>query len=131
MRNVLLIPRQPKSVICKIWSLCDVSLIHLKNESVFKKVIPSKIFESMGMGLPILMAVVEGEATRIVRDAQCGIVVEPENAQSLVDGVLEMYTDSVQFELFKKKSFQSAVRCSREIKSKEMLDVISSSLKED
>ena len=43
--NVVFIPHQPKEVIRKYWSLCDVALIHLRNIPVFGTVIPSKMFE--------------------------------------------------------------------------------------
>ena len=51
----------------KVWSLCDVALVHLKNSPAFAEVLPSKMFEAMGMGLPVLMALPEGEATEIFR----------------------------------------------------------------
>ncbi|MBV9085426.1 MAG: glycosyltransferase family 4 protein, partial [Acidobacteriaceae bacterium] len=54
LRNVIFIPPQPKSEMPRYWSLCDVSLVHLKNTPLFETVIPSKIFEAMAMGLPIL-----------------------------------------------------------------------------
>jgi colanic acid biosynthesis glycosyl transferase WcaI len=52
--NVLLIPRVDKQELARYWSLCDASLIHLRNDPVYATVIPSKIFESMAVGLPII-----------------------------------------------------------------------------
>ena len=42
---------------------------------MFKTVIPSKIFEAMGMGLPVLLVAPEGEASAIVRREGVGPVV--------------------------------------------------------
>ena len=75
-----MIPRQPKDQMQKIWSLCDISLVHLKDSPLFKTVIPSKIFESMAMGLPILMATPIGEATDIIEEYKAELLSQP-NAQ--------------------------------------------------
>ncbi len=56
LKNVSFINSQPKEVITNFWSLCHIALVHLKNTFAFSEVIPSKIFEAMGMGLPILIA---------------------------------------------------------------------------
>jgi glycosyltransferase involved in cell wall biosynthesis len=81
--NVVFVERQPKSAMPDYWSLCDISLITLKNDPLFATVIPSKIFESMGMGLPIVLALPEGEAAELVRKSGSGVVVQPEDAVGL------------------------------------------------
>ena len=67
LRNVVIVPAQPKETIPSYWSLCDVALVHLKDLPLFETVIPSKIFEAMGMGLPILLAAPQGEASKLWR----------------------------------------------------------------
>ena len=52
--NVLFVGRQPKESMPRYWSVCDVALVHLKDDPVFATVIPSKIFEAMAVGRPIL-----------------------------------------------------------------------------
>ena len=47
--------------------------------------IPSKIFEAMAMGLPIVIAAPDGEATEIVAGEKAGIVVPPENPPALTE----------------------------------------------
>jgi glycosyltransferase involved in cell wall biosynthesis len=49
-------------------------------------VIPSKIFEAMGAGRPIVLGV-EGESRDIVERAGCGIPIEPENPEQLAAAV--------------------------------------------
>ena len=51
----------------RYWSLLDVSIIHLRRTELFTTVIPSKLFECMGMGIPVLHGV-EGESAEIVRN---------------------------------------------------------------
>ena len=83
LENVVMLARQPKEKMAEMWSLCDVALIPLRDAPVFKTVIPSKIFECMGMGIPILMSLPEGEATGIVRAMDCGVCVPPENPAAM------------------------------------------------
>src|SRR5207244_6120525 len=68
-------------------SLCYVALIPLCDAAVFRTVIPSKIFECMGMGIPILMSLPEGEATGIVRTLECGVCVPPENPVAMAAAI--------------------------------------------
>ena len=42
--NVRFLSRQDKENMPELWSICDVSLIHLKDDPLFASVIPSKIF---------------------------------------------------------------------------------------
>lgn len=102
--NIVMIPLQPKEQMQKIWSLCDISLVHLKNSPLFKTVIPSKIFESMAMGLPILMALPVGEATNIIELYKAGIIVSPGQPKELSQKFLELAKDK---ELVRSLSYKS------------------------
>ena len=75
LSNVVFVPAQEKAEMPRVWSLCDVALVHLKNDPVFETVIPSKIFEAMGMGLPILLVSPSGEAREIVEGDGAGLWV--------------------------------------------------------
>tara|TARA_B100000787_G_C16132951_1_gene268254 strand:+ start:604 stop:948 length:345 start_codon:yes stop_codon:yes gene_type:complete len=86
----VLVARQPQARMLQLRSLCDVSLAHLKNSSLFKTVIPAKIFESMAMGLPIVMSVPEVEATELIRNTNCGLVVLPERPYKLSEGIFRL-----------------------------------------
>lgn len=83
LTNVTFVDSVSKDDVARYWSILDVSIIHLKNTDLFTSVIPSKLFECMGMGLPVLHGVA-GESAGIVRDADVGIVFESENAEELV-----------------------------------------------
>ncbi|HRB16536.1 MAG TPA: glycosyltransferase family 4 protein [Nitrospira sp.] len=87
--NVLMLDQQPKEQMPWLWALSDVSLILLKKSDLFKTVIPSKIFESMAMEKPIILGV-EGESADIVRAADSGYCIEPENAEELADRLLQL-----------------------------------------
>ena len=90
--EVLFIDSVPKDEVARYWSLLDVSIIHLKNTELFSSVIPSKLFECMGMGIPVLHGV-PGESAEIVRREGVGLVFAPEDVDGLVEGVLRMADD--------------------------------------
>jgi glycosyltransferase involved in cell wall biosynthesis len=80
--NVVFLESVPKSEVARYWSLLDVSIIHLRRTPLFETVIPSKLFECMGMGLPVLHGVA-GESAAIVEREGAGWVFTPEDAGQL------------------------------------------------
>ena len=111
--NVVFLPPQPKSRMPAVWSLCNVALIHLRDDPVFAEVIPSKIFEAMAMGLPLLIAVPHGEATGIVEADGAKMVVAPGNPAALADAVLRLANDEVLRGTFATRSLAAAPHHSR------------------
>jgi glycosyltransferase involved in cell wall biosynthesis len=83
LTNVTFVPAQPKEQMPRYWSLCDVALVHLKDTPLFETVIPSKLFEAMGMGLPIVLAAPRGEASKIVVEEEVGLHVPAGDAAAL------------------------------------------------
>jgi glycosyltransferase involved in cell wall biosynthesis len=92
LANVVMLDQQPRSRMPAIWGLAGASIVHLRDTPLFRTVIPSKIFEAMAMGIPILLGV-EGEAAAIVTDANAGVLFAPENAQALADAVRRLADD--------------------------------------
>jgi glycosyltransferase involved in cell wall biosynthesis len=90
--NVLIVGQQPKERMPAIWALTDVSLVLLRKSRTFESVIPSKIFEAMGMARPIILGV-RGESQRIVEAAQAGICIEPEDDAELAEAVRHLAND--------------------------------------
>jgi glycosyltransferase involved in cell wall biosynthesis len=86
LSNVVMLEQQPKEKMPALWGLIDAALVLLRKSQVFRMVIPSKIFEAMGMSRPIVLGV-EGEARDIIERADCGIPVEPENPEQLAAAV--------------------------------------------
>ncbi|MBK8507130.1 MAG: glycosyltransferase family 4 protein [Candidatus Competibacteraceae bacterium] len=124
LSNVRLIPSQPKEMMPRLWSLCNLSLIHLKNDPVFATVIPSKLFESMGMGLPVLMALPEGEATSIIHETGAGVVVRPEDPKALAQIVKELFNDPERLMALSAASLAAATKFTREKQADRLLAII-------
>ncbi len=83
LTNVVFTGRQPKESMPDWINVSDASLVHLKKAELFTTVMPSKIFESAGCKKPIVMGV-DGYAKKLVMDAQAGLDMKPEDAESLV-----------------------------------------------
>ena len=93
LKNFVLITRVAKEEMSRVWSLCDVSLVNLRNADLFKTVIPSKIFESMGMGIPMVVSMPHGEATEIVSKAEAGLIINPETPDELAQAIIKLRDD--------------------------------------
>lgn len=93
LTNVVLIPRVSKEEMPRLWSLCDVSLVNLRNAPLFKTVIPSKIFESMGMGIPMVVSMPVGEATQLVEQSKSGLIVHSESPEEIAAAIVEFKDD--------------------------------------
>lgn len=120
--NTVFIPPQPKERIINFWSLCDIALVHFRNSPVFSASIPSKMFEAMGMGLPIVLCGPRGAASQIVLNDNAGIWVHPEEPNKLAEAILSLFHDKKKLNCFAKESAYSATRHTRGMQAKYFLD---------
>lgn len=90
--NVRIAGQLPKAAMPEVWAATDASLIVLKRSDTFKKVLPSKMFEAMAMGCPIILGV-EGEAQELLTQAKAGEAITPESADELAAAVVRLAED--------------------------------------
>lgn len=124
LHNVRLIPRQPKERMPALWSACDLSIVPLRNTPVFATVIPSKIFESMGMGVPILMSLPDGEATAIVCSTQSGVCVPPEDPAAMADAIVALADDAERMGRLRQTARAAAPLYSRDNQAARMIGIL-------
>lgn len=124
LHNVVFLPPQPKAMMPRVWSLCDVALVHLKDQPAFAEVIPSKMFEAMGMGLPVLMALPEGEASAILNSDGAGLHIPAEDPKALAEAATRLCDEPGLRSRLAKQSLKSAPLHSREQQAKQMIDVL-------
>ncbi len=124
LNNVVFMPPQPKDAMPRVWSLCDVALVHLKNAPLFAGVIPSKIFEAMASGLPVLLAAPEGEASGIIEADGAGMHVAAEDPEALADAVSRLMDDGNELKALAAKSLAAAPSHSREHQARHMAAVL-------
>jgi glycosyltransferase involved in cell wall biosynthesis len=128
LRNVSFVPAQAKEMMPAVWSLCDVALVHLKDTPLFETVIPSKIFEAMAMGKPVLLASPEGEASRIVKWDNTGLHVPAQHPEELAAAVLFLKENPDFTRELSRRSLVAAPTYSRERQARDMLAVLESAV---
>jgi glycosyltransferase involved in cell wall biosynthesis len=87
LRKVFLYDGVSRSAIADVIHNVDVGIIPLKKLELFRGAIPSKIFEILSLGKPVLLGV-EGEAKDMfIDEAKAGLAFEPDNPQALAECV--------------------------------------------
>lgn len=86
LQNVIFHPQIPLEKLPPILAASDALLVPLAAEPIFASFVPSKLFDCMATGRPVILSA-QGEAARLVERCGGGIVVEPENSESLANVV--------------------------------------------
>jgi len=123
--NLIFIDSVSKQEIVRYWSLLDASIIHLKNTELFTTVIPSKLFECMAMGIPVLHGV-QGESAEIVKREDVGLIFESENVDELVQKLHQLVDDSMLYQQFKINGPIAAINYDRKKLADRMLEIVTS-----
>jgi colanic acid biosynthesis glycosyl transferase WcaI len=95
IKNIVFYPSVPMDEVGRYLYSADALLVHLKKDPLFLITIPSKIQAYMAIGKPILMAV-DGDAADIVREAECGVIAESGNPDSIANAALTLKNASKQ-----------------------------------
>ncbi|HWY13134.1 MAG TPA: glycosyltransferase family 4 protein [Bacteroidia bacterium] len=93
LNNVIFIDSISKTEMPFVLRSVNAAIVPLKKLDLFKGAIPSKIFESLAMQVPILLGV-DGEARELfIEKGKCGLYFEPENTNELIQKVTEISSD--------------------------------------
>lgn len=92
--NVAFLDRHPRETIAEMLSELDAALVLLRDTPLFRTVIPSKMFEIMGAGVPMVLGV-EGQARAILDEAGAGIAIPPGDAGALADALRRLAADPI------------------------------------
>ena len=112
-----------KAEVVRYWSLLDVSIVHLKKTPLFEAVIPSKIFECMGMGIPIAHGVI-GESAGIIEASGAGLTFEPESSDGLLEVLHQLHSEQELCEMMSKRGQESAQTFDRAMLADRMLAIL-------
>lgn len=83
LKNVHFLPNQSREEMPNIVAALDAAIVPLRNIPLFKGAIPSKLFENLAMGKPILLGV-DGEAKELfIDEGKCGLFFTPEDETQL------------------------------------------------
>lgn len=89
LKNVFFFDSLPKQEIPDFLSYFDATYIGLQSQSLFRfGISPNKLFDYLMAAKPVIQAIDAGND--IVKEANCGISIEAENAEALSNAVLEL-----------------------------------------
>jgi glycosyltransferase involved in cell wall biosynthesis len=125
LANVIFLSSVPKEEVARYWSLLDVAIIHLRASDLFKSVIPSKLFECMAMGIPVLHGV-PGESADIVRREGVGILFESGDANGLAQCLQSVSIDPQKLADLRKAAYCAAPHYDRRVLAARMLQILES-----
>ena len=90
---VHMLGRYPPESMPRFFSLSDVLLVSLRRERTFSMTIPAKVQSYMACG-KLIVASLEGEGARVIRESGAGFTVTPEKPDELSEKLLQLYSMS-------------------------------------
>jgi len=86
LTNIQFRDRVPLEEAAAHMAASDALLVPLEDHEIYQQFIPSKLFDSMASGRPLLLSV-DGEARSILEDAEAGLYYPAEDGDALADRV--------------------------------------------
>lgn len=93
LENVRFFPVQPADRMPSLLPCWEVGLVPLYAGELMRLARPSKLFELMASGVPVVLSAPDGEARQIVERAGAGIPVPPEDPARLADAIRRLRDD--------------------------------------
>ena len=122
LQNLRFSDRVPHDQMPSYLAAINLPLIHLRPDPVFKTVIPSKLFEFMAMGRPVLLAV-EGECAEIVTAAQCGVCIPSGRADIMAATIRQLAQEPERLAAMGRRGqFAVQAQYSRRVKARAVLE---------
>jgi colanic acid biosynthesis glycosyl transferase WcaI len=91
--NVRFIPFRPRQQVPAIYASADLCLIPLRKGIALESV-PSKALTIMAAGKPIIATVeAESDIGSFIQEADCGLIISPEDPQALAKAIMTLYHD--------------------------------------
>jgi colanic acid biosynthesis glycosyl transferase WcaI len=118
------VPMQPAERMPEWWRAFDAGMVLLRQNSALARVVPSKMFEAMATGTPIIFVGPRGAGSQIVEQAGAGPVVDDGNHQSVANAILRMASDPALLQRYRAAALAAAPRYSRERHASETLELL-------
>lgn len=87
--TVHLLGRHPLETMPAFFAQADALLVTLRSEPIFALTIPGKVQSYLASGRPIIAAL-DGEGSRIIQEAEAGVVCPAESPEALADAVVRL-----------------------------------------
>jgi glycosyltransferase involved in cell wall biosynthesis len=108
LENIVYYGRKPVSEMPKFYGLADAMLLTLKDNKSISYTLPGKVQSYMAARKPIIAAI-NGEGNRVIKDADCGFCCDAENYKELANLVIR-FCDSDKKEKMAKNSYDYYIK---------------------
>ncbi len=120
LANIEFHPRVSLDEAAAHMAAADALLVPLADHEIYRSFIPSKLFDSMAAGRPVLLSV-DGEARSILEDAEAGRYYPAENGQELANHIRWMVDHpEAHTEMGENGRAYAQTHCTREAQAKRM-----------
>jgi colanic acid biosynthesis glycosyl transferase WcaI len=93
--HVRLLGAVPAQEIPALYGSVDAGVVPLRDLPLFAGALPTKLFEVLAAGRPAILAA-HGEAAQLLRDADAGVVVAPEDPSALADAFHRLHASPAE-----------------------------------
>jgi colanic acid biosynthesis glycosyl transferase WcaI len=90
--NVRMVGRVPHDQVPDLYAEADAAVVLLRDRPLFRGALPTKMFEAMSAGRPVVLSAA-GESAALIEDASCGVVVPPEQPVELAAALRDLAGD--------------------------------------
>ena len=105
--NIRWLPYQPKETLSDSLACCHVALIS-QRKGLEGVAVPCKVYGILAAGRPILGLVPEqSEVAEVIREEDCGMVVDPEDADAAASRILDLAADRERALAMGKRGFRA------------------------
>jgi glycosyltransferase involved in cell wall biosynthesis len=91
--TLTILPPEPPERMPEVLAAADAAIVSLADLPLMRGALPAKLFEAMASGKPVVLAAPEGEATALVREHGCGLVVPPQDPDAMAAAIRDLATD--------------------------------------
>jgi colanic acid biosynthesis glycosyl transferase WcaI len=123
LANVTFVGQVPHAEVVNYWRLSDITLVLLRDTPLFRTVIPSKIFEAMATGTPIITNV-RGELQTILEPLGASEMIAPDSLTALVDTIDNLVRNPARRQALSSAAIETAKQYDRIELADRMLDAL-------
>ncbi len=124
--NVVFVDSVPKREVPPMIARADICLLPYQDRALFAGALPNKVFDYLAASRPILAAAPEGELTALIRDADCGVCVPPEDPRAMADAIIAIADDPARAEMGARGLAVALERYDRRVLAGRFVDVVES-----
>ena len=119
----------PRTEVPQYLAAADIATVIFLDRPLFKRSLPSKMFDSLACERPVLLSAPQGLASDVLKQAGGGVSVAPESPQSIADTVrnLQAYPSNLK-ELGRQGRQFVEAHYSRQTQARQLVEMLTQSL---